>query len=54
LDQSLNLRRDLHCWVLEGRWSWFGGISVYDVRIYVKAIPEIAIRRGFLDILLPR
>ena len=54
LDQSLNLRRDLHCWVLEGRWSWFGGISVYDARIYVKAIPEIAIRRGFLDILLPR
>ncbi len=53
LDQSLNLTRDLHCWVLEGRWSWFGGISVYDVKIYVKAIPEIAIRRGFLDILLP-
>ncbi len=54
LDQALNVRRDLHCWVLEARWSWFSGISVYDVRIYVKAIPEIAIKRGVLDIFLPR
>ncbi len=54
LDQSINIRRDLHCWVLEGRWSWFSGISVYDVRIYVKAIPEIALKRGVLDILLPK
>ncbi|NPA79658.1 MAG: LPS-assembly protein LptD [Thermotogae bacterium] len=54
LDQTLRVSRDLHCWQLEARWSWFGGYSTYDVRIYVKAIPEIAIKRGVLDIFLPR
>ncbi len=54
LDQSLSVARDLHCWKLEARWSWFGGYSTYDVRIYVKAIPEIAIKRGVLDIFLPK
>ncbi|NPB03738.1 MAG: LPS-assembly protein LptD [Thermotogae bacterium] len=54
LDQSLSVGRDLHCWKLEARWSWFGGFSTYNVRIYVKAIPEIAVKRGVLDIFLPR
>ncbi len=54
LDQSLSVARDLHCWKLEARWSWFGGYSTYDVRIYVKAIPEIAIKRGVLDVFLPK
>ncbi len=54
MDQSLSVARDLHCWKLEARWSWFGGFSTYDVKVYVKAIPDIALKRGVLDVFLPR
>ena len=51
--QSLSLTRQLHRWEARFRWSQVGVFSSYDIRIYLKDIPELKITRGMLNLFLP-
>ena len=53
IDQSLSLERDLHCFRASFRWSTFGGIWIYDFKIWITALPEIKLQRSTLEAILP-
>ena len=53
IDQSLNLQRNLHCWAFNFRWSKFGDRINYDFRLWIKALPDVEIKKGLLELFLP-
>lgn len=53
IEQSVRVSRDLHAWEGQFEWQTFGDRWRYDVRISIKAIPEIKLRKGLFDIFLP-
>ena len=53
IEQSVRVSRDLHAWQGEFEWQTFGDRWRYDVRISIKAIPEIKLGKGLFGIFLP-
>jgi lipopolysaccharide export system protein LptA len=53
VEQSLTLYRDLHEWEAYFEWETFGDRWRYDVRLNMKAIPEIKLGKGLFGIFLP-
>ncbi len=51
--QNLSLTRQLHRWEAVFRWSEVGPFASYDIRIYLKDIPELKVTRGMLNLFLP-
>ncbi len=53
IEQKVVLVRDLHAW--EGRFEWetFGGEWRYDLRLSIRAIPEIKLGKGIFGVFLP-
>jgi lipopolysaccharide assembly outer membrane protein LptD (OstA) len=53
IEQKVVLVRDLHAW--EGRFEWetFGGEWRYDLRLSIRAIPEIKLGKGVFGVFLP-
>jgi len=46
--KSLYIYRDLHCWELSISWQSFGNDWKYDIKLGLKAIPEVRIEKGLL------
>ncbi|TET44004.1 LPS-assembly protein LptD [candidate division TA06 bacterium] len=53
IEQSVRVSRDLHAWEGQFEWQTFGDRWRYDVRISMKAIPEIKLGKGLFGIFLP-
>ena len=53
VDQYLSLNRDLHCWAFSLRWSKLGERTNYDFRVWIKALPDVSIRKNLLQLFLP-
>ncbi len=53
IDQSLSLERDLHCFRASFRWSTFGGVWIYDFKIWITALPDIKLQRSTIEAILP-
>jgi len=53
IDQSIIIRRDLHCWVLELRWARFGPSYNYDFKIWIKSLPDVKFKRSLFEAFLP-
>lgn len=53
IEQSVRVARDLHAWEGQFEWQTFGDRWRYDVRISIKAIPEIKMGKGLFGIFLP-
>ncbi len=47
-NKSLYIYRDLHCWEMSVSWSSFGTDWKYDIKLGLKAIPEVRIEKGVL------
>lgn len=54
IDSRLSLDRDLHCWALSFNWRSFGQYWNYDFKIWIKALPEISLKRSLFEIFLPK
>lgn len=53
VDQSLSLQRDLHCWAFSLRWSKLGDRANYDFRLWIKAMPDVELKKSLLELFLP-
>jgi lipopolysaccharide assembly outer membrane protein LptD (OstA) len=51
--QSVDLKRDLHCFSLSISWSKTGNFWDYRFRIWIKELPDLKIERTFFETLLP-
>jgi len=45
--------RDLHGWEARFEWETFGDSWRYDLRLSIKAIPEIKLGKGIFGVFLP-
>ncbi len=53
VDQSLSLQRDLHCWAFSLTWSKLGERANYDFRLWIKALPDVELKKSLLELFLP-
>jgi lipopolysaccharide assembly outer membrane protein LptD (OstA) len=53
VDYSLDLTRDLHCWEFLFSMSRLGDHLIYDFKLRIKALPDVAIGKGLFGFLLP-
>jgi hypothetical protein len=53
IEQSVTVVRDLHGWEARFEWETFGEEWRYDVRLSIKAIPEIKLGKGIFGVFLP-
>jgi len=51
-DKNLSVYRDLHCWELTVEWGEFGNDWRYNIKLGLKAIPEVRIERGVMGMFL--
>jgi len=53
VEQKVAVVRDLHGWEARFEWETFGDSWRYDLRLSIKAIPEIKLGKGIFGVFLP-